>query len=440
VARKSAKERNKAKREDKKLKLEEDLLGYKIKKLKEEDTSGMYKSILGKIDKLTPTSQDTVLEAMSNKLSPSDIFPMMKYAEDPDDKGKQYKQFAMTDENGQIRSYYDAYFDPLSGDVTVTTKEGKKVPAHTLPGMIIQPGQQQVQTSGWMTPNQRGSMEAELTDRRIGTIASVRAYKDMGDAVKRTDGGALSWSGAFMTALDTTKAQFSTIGKTLKIPGFSTDISKIKLAHGGDQNDLIGANAILDNDKFWETVPHMAQASREFKSAAFELAYFALASVGQTGKAVSDFELKTMLQAIGTDVGSKQQFKGTSSKFMRRLLDNYEDRHNQTMSQLSDYDPQTERFSWKTLDAGRWGMDRELSEYIQKSFYGATEPAASEVSPTSQSPEYHIWRSGLLRTFNSRGEEAARQYLLKIPGVSSELVESTIADLRKSKKSLAGAR
>lgn len=233
----------------------------------------------------------------------------------------------------------------------------------------------------------RDTIKADLADRQIASLSLVGAYNDMAEAVANQGEGALGFTGELATFLDTTRAQFNALTDAVKerggdIPlGFSTNMNEAQVQVGNSKETRTAASYIND-DSWWDkNVSELAGASRQFKSAAFEMAYYALASVGQTGKAVSDFELKTMLKSIGADVGSKKQFDAASSKFLKRTLDGYAMRHNLSMKLFQEEGEDTPVFSWDTFDFSKTGGDPRIGNTI-KQLYGVAEtPQAQAQAP-----------------------------------------------------------
>ena len=286
--------------------------------------------------------------------------------------------------------------------------------------------------AGYEKAGARDKIREDLDNRRVATMSLVNSYIDMADAVVTTDGGALGLSGSAAKLLDTARAQASNFKKY--IAGFDTDMNKVKLAKGGNQEELISGASILDDEGFWADTGALASANRQFKSAAFEMAYYALASVGQTGKAVSDFELKTMLQAIGADVGSKQQFNASSSAFLRRTLDNYTMRHNTLMERF----PDEERFDWRKIDYEKLGGDPRVGEVINSVLGGRRGgPAPQKSTPSTErelktlqglsGEKYNAYMYDLLNRNEAEFEAVMRQ--LK-PGISASQIQKLKEGMR----------
>ena len=420
VARKSAKERNKERREDKKLKLEEDLLGYKIKKLKEEDTSGMYKSILGKIDKLTPTSQDTVLDAMSNKLSPSDIFPMMKYAEDPSkkktisnisfmDNGKRVTRGAK-EENGAV-----FVRDPSAeGGWREITDPYIKVNAKAeMEASVFALGPKPAQKEFSEMLTRRGNIITFIAGQRQAENL-FREAKESTPLVREVVAGTQSLTEA-MPKMWTA------------ITGFATNKNSKTYKERLSQE----FDAFFEENPVSSDMANWAGSAEAFKAIMFTQAIKYGAALGHTGKSMSDVDLRGWLAAVGANAKTKAGFWKITSNLEEDLVSTYNTDERMFLKKL---DPE-DRTEYTAVD---WNQEwRDVGQdfggvVAQRPFgnrrrwdedYKTQRPTDPKTAPEgSQSSDLGTWRSGLSGAYSSGGRASAEAYLRATPNMSEEVI------------------
>jgi len=387
VARKSAKERNKERREDKKLKLEEDLLGYKIKKLKEEDTSGMYKSILGKMDKLTPTSQDLVQKAMSNKLSPSAIYPMMEYAEDTKLTTMSYIHPETGDRvTGQVRR------NDTTGALDVMNPDGSRkysVDPEGAVGIGMQ-SPVAVDETGFTQPQQKVKME--LDQKFDGTVQFLGSSLEYLNLFHTTEPVLQPIMREGLLTLEGLKQGVSTLARSL---GYGSGPDGKKAITDDLAKKLENPAAYLDQyfGRFETLSPEMKSYAERlggweaFKARGLSLAISLAAADGATGKALSDKDMQQYLTQIGMGAQTKEGFTQTLESLIQKKKDDYivslMGFHRSTLPR-DEYNRMN--FTTNYADSGKGFWDYEFSQPAYKELYGGRLYSQAPSSPNQTVP------------------------------------------------------
>ena len=428
VARKSAKERNKSRREDKKLKLEEGLLEYKLKKLQEDDTSGMYKSFLGKVGDLTPESQKLVLNAMSNKVAPSAIYPMMEYAQDASKKatisnfsfeleGKRVTRGGKEKPDGTVwyrdENSPSGWTEITNPYINVQAKADMKASAFNLG-----PKPAQKEFSGLLT--RRGNM--------ITFIAGQRQAERFFEEAKES-------TPFVREVVSRTQSLTEAMPKMwTAITGFATNRNsktyKDKISQ--DFNTFFEENPISSEMAQW------AGSAEAFQAVMFTQAIKYGAALGHTGKSMSDVDLKGWLAAVGANARTKSGFWKITSGLEEDLISTYNTDERMFLKKLSpedqgNYSP----VDWhqEHLDVGQdfggavarrpFGDPRRWAE-------GWKKPSSS--TPTrapkgSQSSDLAVWRKGLEGAYSSGGRASTEIYLRATPGMTEDALQQILQHL-----------
>lgn len=423
VARKSAKERRKERREDKKLALEEKLLQYKAAKLLSETDKDKYNKIIGQLDKLTPGSQQNVLAAMGQGAPVRGIYAMMDYAtEDKDptisnisyvnDAGKRVTR-AVKEENGMV-----FYRDPTApgGWVEITDSYLKLLARSEIGNDTLNLGASRAQ-------KEYSGLRSRIADI-LAFIAGQRQAENLFEATKESTPlvrdvvvGAQSLSEA-MPKLWTAVTGFTTNKKS---KDYKSHIEK-------DFQEFFEENPPSSEMANW------AGSAEAFQAVMFTQAIKYGAALGHTGKSMSDVDLKGWLAAVGANARTKEGFWKITSFLEENLISGYNQDERMFIKKLDPQDQaRVSPVDWEKerLDVGQdFGgvfVDKGLGHPRR---WQKKPPESGSGSPDSQSSVYSVWERGLQNAYNNGGRAAARRYMLdSFPNMDPDNFEKDLDDL-----------